>query len=70
MFVRGKALVNMDLKERGCEVPAVRLVEQLGMQHQVMFSGFDVHSLKMIKNPMVFRILTLRSSMENMFFMV
>jgi hypothetical protein len=27
-------------------------------------------SLKMIKYPMVFRILTLRSSMEKMFFMV
>lgn len=63
-FVRGKALVNMDVKERGCEVPAVRLVEQLGMQKQVMFSGFDVHSLQLIKklNPKLYVTLSYPSS--------
>lgn len=49
-FIQGKALVNIDLKERGIEEDAVRLVEQLGMQHQVMFSGFDATTLRRVKH--------------------
>src|SRR5690606_34111529 len=43
-FIKGKALVNIDLKESGFEAEVVALVDKLEMNSQVMISGFSTKS--------------------------
>lgn len=63
-FIRGKALVNIDLKESGYEKRIVSLVEELDMKSQVMFSGLQAKSLQKVKqeNPGFFVALSYPSS--------
>ncbi len=48
-FVKGKALVNIDIKEPGFETELVALIEQLDMASQVMCSSLSAKSLKKVR---------------------
>lgn len=63
-FVKGKAQVNLDLKEAGLEPEVVALVEAMQLQDQVMFSSVNKRSLHKVKqaNPNLYTTLSFPSS--------
>jgi glycerophosphoryl diester phosphodiesterase len=63
-FVKGKALVNIDIKEPGFEAELVQLIGKLDMTTQVMCSSLSAKSLTKIKsiNPDIYVALSYPSS--------
>lgn len=64
-FIKGKAKINLDLKEAGLETDVVGLVKRLQLENQVMISGLNKRSLRKIKqlNPNLYVTLSFPSSM-------
>lgn len=63
-FIKGKALVNIDIKEPGYETELVQMLKRLDMTSQVMCSSLSAKSLKKVKlnNPDIFVALSYPSS--------
>lgn len=63
-FVRGRARVNLDLKESGIESAVVELVTKYRLENQTMISGLNRRSLRKIKqlNPALYVTLSFPSS--------